>query len=382
MNGIKHIVWTGKKIDPNTSLKDVIKMTKHYEITMVPLILNDPTSPWMQVKPNIINSIRKIINGNQYYEAYAGVYTALNQIYYVKVPGKGPDGMLIITNPPESGQKKNVKQVEARIEPDLVYPLIRGRDVKKWYVEFKDRYIILPHDKEGDPIPHHIMKTKYPYTYQYFYQFFNDLINRSGGFLKQKMAPYKKYPFDKAEKMTVPFYYVMNNVKASLAPYKVLWGAISGAITGKALSFACSVAEPINEKPMIPDHSVILISIKTANEAYYIAGILNSIIIRSIIASYTYELGQYTHIIDIFNIPKFDPNNNIHKKIADLSKRAHELAKCIYSNNKPDDCKNINANEELKKVEEEIDLAVAELYEITKEELEGFRELMDILSGK
>jgi len=45
-------------------------------------------------------------------------------------------------------------------------------------------------------------------------------------------------------------------------------------------------------------------------------------------------------------------------------------------------CKNINAKEELKKVEEEIDLAVAELYGITKEELEGFKELMNILSGK
>jgi type II restriction/modification system DNA methylase subunit YeeA len=381
MNGVKHIVWNGKKIDPNTSLKDVIKMTKHYEITMVPLILNDPTSPWMQVKPNIINSIRKIINGNQYYEAYAGVYTALNQIYYIKVLEKTPDGMLIITNPPESGQKKNVKQVEARVESDLIYPLVRGRDIKKWYVEFKDKYIILPHDKEGDPIPHHIMKTKYPYIYQYFYQFFNDLINRSGGFLKQKMAPYKKYPFYKAEKMTVPFYYVMNNVKASLAPYKVVWTRIAGAITGKAVSFACAVVEPINEKPVIPDDGIILVEAKSPNEAYYIAGVLNSTIVRSIIASYTYELRQETHIIDIIKIPKFDPNNNLHNKIAELSERAHELAKCIYSNNKPDDCKNINAKEELKKVEDEIDLAVAELYGISKEELEGFRELMNILSG-
>jgi len=349
---------------------------------MMPLIPNDPSSPWMQVRHNIINSIRKIINGSQYYEAYEGILTALNQIYYVKVLGKAPDGMLIITNPPESGQKKNVKQVEARIEPDLVYPLIRGRDVKKWYVEFKDRYIILPHDKEGDPIPHHIMKTKYPYTYQYFYQFFNDLINRSGGFLKQKMAPYKKYPFDKAEKMTVPFYYVMNNVKASLASYKVVWKNITGAITGKAASFACAVVEPINGKPAIPNVKLMLVETKTSDEAYYVAGILNSVIARSIIASYTYETVISTNIIDIIKIPKFDPNNNLHKKISELSKKAHELAKCIYSNNKPDDCKNINAKEELKKVEDEIDLAVAELYGITKEELEGFKELMDILSGK
>jgi len=45
-------------------------------------------------------------------------------------------------------------------------------------------------------------------------------------------------------------------------------------------------------------------------------------------------------------------------------------------------CKNTNAKEELKKVEDEINLTVAEFYGINKEELEGFKELMDILSGK
>ena len=45
-------------------------------------------------------------------------------------------------------------------------------------------------------------------------------------------------------------------------------------------------------------------------------------------------------------------------------------------------CKTINAKEELKKIEDEINLAAAELYGITKEELEGFKELMNILSGK
>jgi len=380
MKGIKNVIWIGKKIDPKASLDDVKKITKN--LVMVPLIPNDPSSPWMQVKPNIINSIRKIINGNQYYEAYEGILTALNQVYFVKVLGKTSNNMLIVTNPPESGQKKKIKQVKDIVESDLVYPLIKGRDIEKWYIDFKERYIILPHDKEGNPIPHHIMKTKYPYTYQYFYQFFNDLINRSGGFLKQKMAPYKKYPFDKAEKITVPFYYVMNNVKASLAPYKVVWSEMAGTISGKALSFACAVVEPINGKPVVHDHSVRLIPVEKPDEAYYIAGILNSIIARSIIAAYTYEIRQETNIVDFIKVPKFDPNNNLHKKIAELSKKAHELAKCIYSNNKSDDCKNINAKEELKKVEDEIDLAVAELYGITKEELEGFRELMDILSGK
>ena len=43
INGIKHVMWIGKKIDPKASLDDVKKMTKCYEnLVMVPLIPNDP----------------------------------------------------------------------------------------------------------------------------------------------------------------------------------------------------------------------------------------------------------------------------------------------------------------------------------------------------
>ncbi|MFP3317293.1 MAG: N-6 DNA methylase [Candidatus Nanopusillus sp.] len=374
MNSIKHVIWNGKKIDPNKSLKDIIEMTKHheikhYEITMVPLIPNDPSSPWMQVKPNIVNAIRKVISGNQYYEAHAGVYVGLDQIYYVKVYGKSYDNMLIITNPPESGQKKKVKQIkDKKVEPDLIYPLIRGRDVKKWYVEFKDRYIIVPHDpKTAKPISERDMKDRWHLTYDYLSNYKNELENRSIHKLWGKGNP---------------FYSIYDIGTYTFAPYKVVWKNITGAITGKAASFACAVVEPINGKPTIPNVKLMLVETKTSDEAYYIAGILNSVIARSIIASYTYETVISTNIIDIIKIPKFDPNNNLHKKIAKLSERAHELAKCIYSNNKPDYCKNINAKEELKKVEDEIDLSAAELYGISKEELEGFKELMDILSGK
>ncbi|MFZ8801296.1 MAG: class I SAM-dependent DNA methyltransferase, partial [Candidatus Nanopusillus sp.] len=138
----------------------------------------------------------------------------------------------------------------------------------------------------------------------------------------------------------------------------------------------------INNKIAIPNEKLMLIPFENLYEAYYVSGILNSVIARTIISSYVIETEISTHITEVIKIPKFDPNNNLHKKIAELSKKAHELAKCIYSNNKSDYCKNINAKEELKKVEDEIDLAVAELYGITKEELEGFKELMNILSGK
>jgi type II restriction/modification system DNA methylase subunit YeeA len=374
MSGIKHVVWIGKRIDPDAPLEEVIKTTRRYEIVMVPLMPNDPASPWMQVTPNIVNAVRKVISGGQHYKAYEGVNTALNQVYFIKVIGRTSDGMLIVTNPPESGEKKRVKQVEAKVEPDLVYPLIRGEDVKKWYVEFKDRYIILPLDSEGNSLSPTTMRSKYPNAYSYFYQFFNDLISRGGEPYKSKLKPYKNLPLEKAEKLAPPFYWVFN-ASPSLAPYKVVWKEITG-------SFACAVVKPIDEKPVVPDHKLMLVEAESPDEAYYIAGVLNSVIVRSIIESYTCVTERETHILDVIKVPKFNPNNNLHKKIAELSRRAHELARCIYASSKPSYCAGINAENELRKVEDEIDKAVAELYGISESELERFRRLMAILSGK
>jgi len=381
INGVRNVVWVGKQIDPDTPLEEVLKTVRRYEIVMIPLMHNDLASPWMQVTPNIANVVRKVIGGSGYYEAHAGVYTGLNQVYYVKVLGRTSDGMLIITNPPESGQKKKVKQVEAKVEPDLVYPLIRGEDVKKWYVEFKDRYIILPSDSKGNSLSPTTMRIKYPNAYRYFYQFFKELISRGGEPYKSKLKPYENLPLERAEKLAPPFYWVFN-AGPSLAPYKVVWKRIAGAITGKAVSFVCAVVDPIDGKPVIPDDGIILVEAETPDEAYYIAGILNSIVARSIIASYTYELRQETHIIDVIKIPKFNPNNDLHTRIAELSRRAHELARCVYASSKPSYCTGINAGDELSKVEDELDLAVARMYGVSEGELKEFRRLMAILSGE
>jgi len=379
MSGIKHVVWVGKQIDPDAPLEEVIKTTRRYEIVMVPLMPNDPASPWMQVMPDIANAIRKVISGGQHYEAYEGVNTALNQVYFIKVLGKAPDDTLIVTNPPESGQKKKVKQVEAKVEPDLVYPLIRGEDVKKWYVEFKDRYVILPLDSEGNSLSPTTMRSKYPNAYSYFYQFFNDLISRGAEPYKSKLKPYKNLPLEKAEKLAPPFYWVFN-ASLSLAPYKVVWKEVSARMT--VGGFHVAVVEPLQDKylgenTVVPDHTVVLIPVENKDKAYYLAGILNSTII-------TFAL-QYAVVESIsnLNIPKFDPNNDLHRRIAELSRRAHEVAKCIYAETKPDYCNNIrNPGKELEEIEKELDKAVAKLYDINEDALNDFRKLIAILSSE
>ncbi|MFP3157046.1 MAG: N-6 DNA methylase [Caldivirga sp.] len=364
LNGVRNVVWVGDQIDPDTPLEDVLKATRHYEIVMIPLMPNDPSSPWMQITPNIVNAVRRIIGGSQHYEAYEGVNTALNQVYYVKVLGRAPDGMLVVTNPPESGQKKKVKQVETKVEPDLVYPLVRGEDVERWYVDYKDRYVIIPHNsRTASPIPEGDMRVRWPLTYSYLVNYRRELEDRS---------------IHKLWGRGNPFYAVYDIGTYTFAPYKVVWKEVSARMT--VGGFHVAVIEPLQdkylgEKTVVPDHTVVLIPVGDRDEAYYLAGILNSTII-------TFAL-QYAVVESIsnLNIPKFNPNNESHRRVAELSRRAHELARCVYASSKPSYCAGVNAEDELRRVEGELDSAVAKLYGLSEGELKEFRRLMAILSG-
>uniref|UniRef100_A0A7C4BA07 Uncharacterized protein n=1 Tax=Thermofilum pendens TaxID=2269 RepID=A0A7C4BA07_THEPE len=372
MRGVRHVVWvnpSGKPVPTDKPLEEVRKETTRYEALMIPLEPRKPESPWMQVTPGVVEAVRKLLAGQQYYEAHKGAYVGLNQVYFIEIRSRRPDGKLVITNPLEPGQKKKVKQVEAVIEPDLVYPLIRGRDIRKWYVEFRDRYVIVPHDpKTARPLQESKLRVELPLTYSYLNSYRSELENR---------------PIHKLWGKGNPFFAIYDIGTYTFAPYKVVWKRIAGAITGKAVSFACAVVEPIEGKPVVPDGSTaILVAADSPEEAYYIAGFLNSTIARAIIASYTYELRQETHILDTIKVPKYDSQNEIHRKIAVLSRRAHELARCIYAGNKPEYCKDINAEKELESVERELDLAVARLLSLSEDCLREFMNLMAILSGE
>ncbi|MEM2187050.1 MAG: N-6 DNA methylase [Thermofilaceae archaeon] len=363
---IKHVVWVSEKAVPTDApLEEVLKTVPMHQMVMAPITENDPSSSWMQVTEKVLPHVRKVL-GSSPYEAHEGVNVALNQVYYVQVKGKTPDGKLVITNPPEPGQKKRVKQIDVVVEPDFVYPLIRGRDVKRWYVDYRGRYVVVPHDpKTGRPLQEHAVKVGYPNMYQYFLFFKKELMDRSIHKLWGKGDP---------------FYAIYDIGSYTFAPYKVVWKEVSARMG--AGGFHVAVAGPVDDrylgnKVLVPDHTIVLVPMNSEEEAHYLAAVLNSSIIAFV--------GTYMPVKGLENlgIPKFDPNNPIHRELAELSRRAHELAKCIYAASKPDYCLKIrNPSAELERVEEEIDRLVARLYGIPEEALQDIKKLLAILKAE
>jgi hypothetical protein len=206
------------------------------------------------------------------------------------------------------------------------------------------------------------MKINLPKTFAYLHKFKAVLLSRGSNVVREL-----------AEKTV--FYTMYGIGEYTFASYKVVWKRMASDLEAVVLS---KVTTPIGEKDVIPTDTTSLIPFKSEEEAHYVCAILNSSPVRFCVRSYSSAGRGFgaPSIIKHFGIPKYEESNGVHREVSELSKNAHELAKRYYEQN------DLEAREELKEVEEEIDKMVAELYGITNEELEEVKKTLRVLKGE
>jgi len=363
---INCVMWSNpssRGIEQEVELEEIKKTTRQIDMILAPIRRGKPECTWMIISEKSYNALQKVMKPSEY-RAYEGVNTSLNGVYWIRLLSKTPSGFLI-ENLSEVG-KKEVEKVKATVEGDLVYPLIQGRNVKKWFGLSGDNYIVVPHDsKNGKPLDEKTLKLNFPKTYEFFFSFKRILERRS---------------LHKLWGKGYPFYSVYDIGDYTFKPYKVMWKYVAGKISGKG-EFSVAVVEPFNDKYLgkrvpIPNEKLMLIPFNESEEAHYVACILNSSISQLIVMSYTIETAISTHVLENVYIPRFNPKNNLHLQLSSLSKNAHDLAKRCYEQN------DYVAVEELKKVEEEIDERVSQLYGLTNIELKEIKKTLMLLRGE
>ncbi len=263
-------------------------------------------SPWI-IYPSSDKDFPRLIRalkGGSPYLGKSGVCTWLNGVFWIKILELNPDGTILIENISDVGKIK-VPSIQMKIEPDLVYPLIRGRDIRQWNITSTENYYILitnnPDIRKGITVSK--MKTEYPNTYKYFLNFKDTLIRRSG---------YKKY-----FKSTDPFYSIYNVNQNLFAPFKLLWSEIG--------DFRCAIGHPIvdqflGEKIPVPNNKVMYIPFFSENEACFVAGVLNSPLVRKFIAAKKLVTSTSTNLIREMRVPKFNVELFEHQQIVEISK--------------------------------------------------------------
>ncbi len=227
------------------------------------------------------------------------------------------------------------------LEQDLVFPALRGREIKKWHTE-PSLGIVIGQDKStpSKGMPPKLLEELYPKTYSYFNFFQKELVGRSG---------YKKYLPNEA------FYSLYNFGPYTLSPFKTVWGRVGDDISAAVIGNKELVG--IINKTVIPIETVVFVPFENYTEANYFCSIINSLTARLLIKSYS-DIGNGSfaspHILNNINIPKFDNKNELHKILSDLS------IKCHGKVNNDIDCVDI---------ENQINETVKEVWNLSSEEL-------------
>ena len=336
----------GATIPEDLSLDEVQAMTVRRNFVAVPVDESDLTSPWITGRPRALRAVKKVLGASDY-QARAGVCGWLNGVYWLETVGHRPDGLVVVSNLTE-GSKRRVENVQAAVEPDLLYPLLRGRDVGRWQAT-PSAHILVTH-KPGmglKAIPEGEMATRLPKTYAYLKHFETELRSRSG---------YRRY-----FRETDPFYSVFNVGDYTFAPYKVVWTRVAKDISGSVVDSANVVGI---SKPIVPAETAVLVAFEEETEAHYFCSVLNSTPWRYVIVSTAvHGTGGFgsPNVLEKARIPGYHGGNPAHRRLALLSKEAHEATAA-------------GDLTRVQEIETEIDQLAAELWGLTEAELREIQE--------
>jgi len=344
---VEYVFWRGPStIDQDMEIASVLGATTRTRVEAVPVDSGNRTSPWLTAPRKALDSLQSI-RGNGAYRAYASCCTWLNGVYWVRVIRTTSSGSLLVENMHDVGRIR-VEHVRASVEPNLVYPLLRGRDISRWQANPTVHLILTQDPETRSGIPEGSMKRQYPKTYAYMKRFEALLRNRSG---------YRKF-----FRPTDPFYSVYNVGSYSMAPFRVAW---AGEV---ATSLNAAVVLPDAEgRPVLTDQTAYQVPVESLGEADFLCALLNSLPVRAF-----YRFVAYKHtsmkFIRQLAFPKYNEKCAEHQRLAELAQCAREFSK--------------RCSHELKAIERQIDQAVAILWNIPRDHLDAIQEGIAILTTR
>jgi hypothetical protein len=120
-------------------------------------------------------------------------------------------------------------------------------------------------------------------------------------------------------------------------------------------------------KPVVPEHNTSFVSCGQKAQAHFICSLLNStpgdLTIRSYYSGGGGGIGS-PQVLENIRIPKFDPHNSLHLRLAGLSEEAHHIATA-------------GEDKALINIEEEIDHLAGEMWSLSDDELAEMKKSLE-----
>lgn len=331
---VSYTVWKRKKgigkIPTDLKLEKALPLLTRQKLQGYPI--GKSNGSW-QTSEKGKDGLRKI-EGENAYQARLGAHADPYGVFLLSIQQILSNGNLIVCNLPEKGKRK-IKKVEERIESDLVYPAVRGRDIVRWGTK-PEVYVLMVQDPDkGEPYPESRMKQDWSHTYNYLTKFKSILLSRGSRTIMEL-----------AER--TEFYAMFGIGRYTVARYKVVWKRMANDMVAAVIGQAKT---DLGYKIIIPTDTTSLFATEKEDEAHYLCAIVNSEPVRDFIKSYSSAGRGFgaPSVMGHIGIKKFDAKNTTHKKLSRLSKELHKL-------------KNEDKADKISELEKEVDKTVCKLF--------------------
>jgi hypothetical protein len=334
---VPYTVWRRKKgvgkIATDLKLKEARKYLEKEKLIARPI--GKSNGSWQTLKKT--DGELKRLEGENAYKSRLGARVEPYGVFWIEVKQVLSNGDLIVRNLEEMGKRK-IRKVEERIEPDLVYPAVRGSDIERWGAKPEIHILMVQDPIKSEPYSEKRLKKDWPYTYNYL-TIFKDVLLSRGSRTVRELA-------ERTE-----FYAMFGIGKYTVARYKVVWKRMASDLVAAVISQAKT---NFGWKKVIPTDTTSLFATENEDEAHFLCAIVNSFPVRKFIKSYSSAGRGFgaPSVMENVGIPKFKKDNKTHKKLSELSKELHRL-------------KLKGEEKEISELEKEVDRTVCKLFGLT-----------------
>jgi hypothetical protein len=194
------------------------------------------------------------------------------------------------------------------IEADLLYPLVRGRDVGRYCFETAGWHQIIPNKHYEDVEQEEVFADRYPLTYSYLKNYEARLRAR---------ATFRRY------QKHLPFYVIYCVGEYSFAPHKVVWMEQQDPAEFRASVISADTTSATPNQVIVPDHKLYFVPFGTAEEAHYVCGYLNSRPVRTWLGGFLLGKQIGTTIFEYMQVPRYDATKSECQQILEISRQEH-----------------------------------------------------------
>lgn len=278
----------------------------------------DVGSPWSVLSPGrfkILEPMAKV-EEEPWVEGRKGVTVDLNGVYFVRVLAVNvASGQVQIQSRPEAGKKDIGPARQRWIEPDWLYPLIKGAaDFKPCYLKPMEQLFALVPNK-GIRKADFQQAVKEIGALKGTQAYFND-YNRAPGHLLEQRSTYR----GRMKATGAPVFAIYNVGEFTFKPWKVIWAEMSGKFSA---AVAGSAEVPlVGKRAYVPDHKIFFVALDNKAEAHYLCGILNSTTVAEYVESHNVAI-QIGDIFKHMRLPRYDAKDQHHAALAKLVEKAH-----------------------------------------------------------